>query len=135
MHVLFNMRWLLDTFTPNFTITRQFNTDNITIYEYVYGSKRYFTDIWPPNTRHKGFPIKKVIREDGVDVTVNVLKFSGPLRNYVNPLGTSIMKKGVSINCHNLGLHFEIINKFDKYYIGTVNVTDIFGNLKIIHIE
>jgi hypothetical protein len=136
MPVFFNMKWLLDMFIPNFTITKKIiHNKNTTIYEYVYGSRRYLTDTWPPNIRHNGFPIKSVKRDDGIDVTQNVLKFSGPMRNYVHPLGVCVMKKKVSIKCHQLGgLRFELKDCFEKYK-GTVIVEDIFNGLKIIHVE
>ena len=129
------MLWLIDTFLPNFTIIRTFESDDkTTIYEYIYGSQRYYTDLWPPNTRHVGFPIKSVVRHDGIDVTNGVLKFSGPLRNYVHPLGASIIKKRISVSFRNFGLHVEVVDYIDKYS-GTVSVKDIFDNLKIVHIE
>lgn len=129
MIVLFNMLWLVDTITPNFTITRRFDNG---IVEYVYSSKKYFTDVWPPKTC-TSFPIKSVIREDGVDVTRNVLKFSGPKRNYINPLGVQLIKKKVTWKYHNFGIRFELGDYFEEYH-GTITVTDIFGNIKIMHV-
>lgn len=128
------MRWLLDTFVPNFTVTRSFVHEDKTIYEYVYSSKRYLTDTWPPKTNHFGFPIKKVIREDGKDVTENVLRFSGPKRNFVHNLGVCTIKKKIFTKFHNFGIRITIEDYIEKYN-GTVYVSDIFGGLKIIHIE
>lgn len=125
------MRWFIDTLLPNFTVTRRF--DNIT--EYIYGSKRYLTDVWPPDTtRRPGFPIRSVIRDDGVDVTKNVLKFSGPMRNYVHPLGVCLIKKKISVKFQNFGIRFELCDYLEMYS-GTVYVTDIFGQLRTIHVE
>lgn len=135
MSVFFNMKWLIDNFISNFTITKTFKHKKTTIYEYVYGSKRYLTDVWPPNIRHHGFPIKSVIRDDGEDVTKNVLRFSGPMRNYVHPLGVCKMYKKLSVKYNKFGrIHFEFEDHIEDY-TGTVTVQDILGGLKTVHIE
>lgn len=129
------MIWFIDTLLPNFTITRRFENDGVQITEYIYGSKRYLTDVWPPDKiRRIGFPIRSVIRDDGVDVTENVLKFSGPMRNHIHPLGVCLIKKRISIKIKNFGIRFELVDYIERYY-GTVQVTDIFGNLRIINVE
>lgn len=121
------MLWLIDALSKNFTIIRNF--DGIT--EYVYGSHRYFTDVWPPNLRHIGFPIHSAVRDDGEDVTKMVLKFAGPRKNYVHPLSASKMKKRIRVSFHNFKIRFEIVDRIEKYS-GTVTVTDIFGNLRTV---
>ena len=129
------MRWLIDTLLPNFTKTKTFECDDLVITEYIYGSKRYMTDVWPPNIRRgTGFPIKSVIRDDGIDVTQNVLKFSGPMKNYIHPLGVCIIKKRISIKIKNFGIRFELVDYIEKFS-GTVAVTDIFGQLRIVHVN
>ena len=127
------MMWLIDTFLPNFTKIRSFKSDDVEITEYIYGSKRYFTDTWPPK-RGIGFPIKSVIRDDGIDVTKNVLSFSGPMRNLVHPLGVCNMTKRISVKFVNFGIRFELIDYIERYS-GTVTVIDIFGNLKTIRFD
>lgn len=127
------MRWLIDTFLPNFTKIRTFESDGDEITEYIYGSKRYLTDTWPPK-RGIGFPIKSVIREDGTDVTHNVLKFSGPMRNFVHHLGICEITKRIRIKFINFSIRFELVDYIERYS-GTVTVTDIFGNLKTIRFD
>jgi hypothetical protein len=135
MPVFFNMKWIIDMFIPNFTVTKKFKHQKVTIYEYVYGSKRYLSDTWPPNIRHTGLPIKSVKRDDGVDVTENVLKFSGPMRNYVHSLGVCKITKKLGIKSHKFGgVRFELCDHIEKY-TGYVIVKDILGGLKTIHIE
>lgn len=131
MVLSFNMLWLIDAFSKNFTIIRKFDND---ITEYVYGSHRYFTDVWPPNLRHIGFPIRSAIRDDGEDVTKMVLKFAGPRKNFVHPLGASKIKKRVRISFRNFGIRFEIVDRLEKYH-GPVTVTDIFGNIRTVCVE
>lgn len=129
------MRWLIDTLLPNFTKTKTFESDGVEITEYIYGSKRYLTDVWPPNIRSgSGFPIRSVIREDGVDVTQNVLKFSGPMKNHIHHLGVCIIKKRISVKIKNFGIRFELVDYIERYY-GSVKVTDIFGNIRIVFVK
>jgi hypothetical protein len=134
MRVSFNMLLLFDAFMffkrKNFTVTKEFNVGDVTVKEYIYNMSRYFTDVWPPNiSAGQGFPIMSVIRDDdGTDVTKSVLKFSGPRKNYVHPLGTLKRKRYLKIACLGLsgGVRFSIEEKFIPYE-GTVTVTDIFG--------
>lgn len=140
MLVLFNMEKLFDVFMffkrKNFTVTREFKMgENVHIWEYTYNMSRYLTDVWPPNTSSSsGFPIKSVIREDdGSDVTENVLKFSGPRKNYVNPV--SLFKKRgrkLVVKCIGWGkFRLEFVDTWEPYY-GNVIVSDVFGFKKII---
>ena len=112
----------------NFTILKEFeyfSTGKI-VKEYVYNMKKYLTDEWPPK-RGAGPTIKKVIRDlDGADVTKEVLKFSGPMKNYVNPLGTYVKKKKFSLRFINFGIQFVYEDTFEPYD-GTVTVTNSLG--------
>ncbi len=127
------MLWLLNTFLyKNFTILRTFEIGDVTIHEYVYNSKTYYSDVWPPDTSCRDFPISTVVREDGKNITEQVLKFSGPRRNYVNPISISDFYKRITINLKKFGrIRFEI-KEFFKKYCGEVTVTNIFGSKKVI---
>ena len=115
----------------NFTILKEFeyfSTGKI-VKEYVYNMKKYLTDEWPPK-RGTGPIIKKVIRDsDGADVTKEVLRFSGPMKNYVNPLGTYVKKKKFSLRFINFGIQFMYEDILEPYE-GTVTIIDSFGNKK-----
>jgi hypothetical protein len=120
----------------NFTVTREFKFGNVVVKEYTYNMSRYYTDTWPPNIlAGTGFPIFKVVREDdGVDVTNQVLKFSGPRKNYVNPLSTCTYTNKVSIQCVNFGIRIRI-EKIWIPYTGNVIVTDILGRKRTLQIN
>lgn len=129
------MSWLFNKiFYKNFSILRIFEIGENTIYEYVYNTKTYYSDTWPPNTSCRDYPIKTAVREDGKDVTETVIKFSGPRRNFVNPLSVNDFYNKLVINIKQFGrIRFEI-KKFFTSYTGNVHVTDIFGNKKTIKI-
>ena len=118
----------------NFTITKEFDFCGKNIKEYVYNMKRYFTDVWPPQ-RGIGPPIKTVIRDsDGVDVTKNVLKFSGPMKNHVNPLSVYMKRKKIIIKYPEFGkirISYEYI--WEPYH-GSLTITDTLGFKKMIHV-
>ena len=120
----------------NFTVTKEFEMGGVSVKEYTYNMSRYYTDTWPPNTViGSGFPIFKVIREDdGVDITKLVLKFSGPRKNYVNPLSTFVHKNKISINCTNFGIRVSIKKTWIPY-TGNVIVTDILGGNRTLQIN
>jgi hypothetical protein len=134
MHDLFNkmiMNMILFLKKPNFTIIRTFFIDGNKFTEYIYNSKTYFTDVWPPNTSVRGTPIKSVIRDDGKDVTKMAIKFSGPRRCYIHPLSVCSFRKKLRMKYHNFGvrLYFEDVSeKFKGSYV----VTDILGTIKTI---
>lgn len=114
----------------NFTIVREFEFCGKNIKEYVYNLKRYWTDVWPP-PRGIGPPIKAVTRDsDGIDVTKNVLKFSGPMKNYINPLGLYKKSRKITIKYTELGgIRFSYEPVWEPY-TGTVTVTDALGTIK-----
>lgn len=113
----------------NFTIVREFEFCGKNIKEYVYNLKRYWTDVWPP-PRGIGPPIKAVTRDsDGLDVTKNIIKFSGPMKNYINPLGLCTKKRKLVIQCKNLGVHVSYEPVWEPY-TGTITVTDALGTIK-----
>lgn len=117
----------------NFTILREFEVCGKNVKEYVYNMKSFLTDVWPPQ-RGTGPPIKKVTRDsDGVDVTKNVLKFSGPMKNYVNPLGLCINKRKLVVHCKNFGVQLSY-EPFLKLYDGTITVTDVLGFKKKVRV-
>lgn len=119
----------------NFTITREFEFCGKKIKEYVYNMKRYFTDVWPP-ILGTGPPIKKVVRDsDGVDVTKNVIKFSGPMKNHLNPLGVYTKKRKMTLKYTEIGgIRISYEHVWEPYY-GTVTVTDTLGFKKIVHVN
>lgn len=120
----------------NFTVTREFKMGDITVKEYTYNMKRYYTDTWPPNTSAgTGFPIMSVIREgDCKDVTNEVLKFSGPRKNYVNPLSLCTRKKRIHIRIINFGIRVQLEDSWSPYE-GDVTVIDILGGRRTIQID
>jgi hypothetical protein len=113
--------------TKNFTITDVIDYDGKNVYEYEYNFKKYRTDVWPPDTVTRGPVIKSVIRHDGVDVSEHVLKFAGPRKNIVNPMGLVSYRRrfrirfiwpgGISISYENVPEKFQ----------GCVTVVDIFN--------
>lgn len=118
----------------NFTVTKEFSMGNngIILKEYVYNMSRYLTDVWPPVTSAPGFPIQSVIREkDGLDITKRVIQFSGPKKNYVNPLATYTKKRRVSVSFINLGIRISVENSWEPYE-GNIIVTDTLGIKKVI---
>lgn len=140
MRVSFNMlARLFDVFVyfkkRNFTVTKEFKIGDVTVKEYTYNLSRYYTDTWPPNTSAGSLPIHSVIRDDdGLDVTKQVLKFSGPRKNYVNPLGTFTSKKKIHVNFVNLGVQFKFEETWVPY-TGKVTVTDILGGKRTLQID
>lgn len=125
------MNFLLDVLIffkrKNFTIVREFDMGDKSVKEYSYGSNTYFTDTWPPS-RGTGFPIKSVTFEND-DVTKQMLKFSGPMKNHVNILGlykkrmrfvTRFVDGGVSVR----------LQEFWEPREGTVTITDVLGGVK-----
>lgn len=126
------MNFLLDVFVflkrKNFTILREFDfCESTKVKEYSYGSKKYLTDVWPP-PRGKGLPIQKVVFEDE-DVTKQVLKFSGPMKNYINVLSLYKRKKKLVVRFINGGVRFSVEEYWEPRE-GTVIVTDVLGGLK-----
>lgn len=117
----------------NFTIIREFDMGGgVVVKEYVYNLKRFLTDVWPPLSG-KGFPIKSAVRErDGTDVTEMVLKFSGPRKNYINPLSLSTKRKKVFIEYKNFGKLSIVYKDVWEPYEGNVIITDIMGVKKIV---
>jgi len=120
----------------NFTVTREFRIGDVTVKEYTYNMSRYYTDTWPPNTSAgTGFPILSVIREgDGVDITQSVLKFSGPRKNYINPLSVCTRKKKIHVRFVNFGVRVSLEDAWVSYD-GELTVTDILGGRRTIQIN
>jgi len=114
----------------NFTVLREFDIgENKRIKEYSYGSNTYLTDTWPP-PRGVGFPIKKVLLEDGEeDITNQALKFSGPMKNHVNVLALYKKKKRFVIRFVNGGFKFTLEDYWEPRE-GTVIITDILDRVK-----
>lgn len=118
----------------NFTILREFEYRGAQIKEYVYNMKKYFTDVWPPQ-RGIGPTIKKVVRDaDGKDITKDALKFSGPMKNYVNPICAHVCGKKLTFRFVNFGISVSYEDVW-RPYKGTVTVTDSFGTVKKLMIE
>lgn len=117
----------------NFTVLREFEYKGTKIKEYAYNFKKYFTDVWPPK-RGTGPTIKKVIRDaDGKDLTKDALKFSGPMKNYVNPICAHVSEKKITFRIVNFGISISYENTW-KPYEGTITVTDSLGTVKKISI-
>lgn len=113
----------------NFTILREFEYRGTMIKEYVYNMKKYLTDAWPPK-RGTGPTIKKVIRdEDGKDITKDALRFSGPMKNYLNPLCAHTSEKKFTVRFVNFGLQL-VYEDVWKPYDGSLTITDSFGSVK-----
>lgn len=134
------LTWLFDAFVyfkrRNFTVTKEFKIGDITVKEYTYNMSRYYTDTWPPNTSAgSGFPIAHVIREgDGADITQSVLKFSGPRKNYINPLSLCTRKKKIHVRFVNFGVRVSLEDVWVSY-TGELIVTDILGGRRTIQIN
>jgi hypothetical protein len=126
------MNFLFDVFMAlrkkNFTVTKEFDyfsTGKI-VKEYVYNMKKYLTDEWPPK-RGSGPQIKKVIRDsDGADITKEVLRFSGPMKNYINPLATYVKVRRFTFRFVRLGIQISYEETLEPYE-GTVTVTNSMG--------
>ncbi len=130
------MEKLLDLFLffkdDNFTIKNEIQMGVHRVWEYVYNMKRYFTDTWPPNLRlGAGPPIRSVTRDDGVDVTERVIKFSGPRRNYINPLSLYTIVKKWRVTFHFMGVKATLEDNL-KPYEGGFMVTDTLGQKRAI---
>jgi len=137
MRVSFNM-FLFDVFMyfkrKNFTVTREFKMgEDVTVKEYTYNMSRYYTDVWPPDTSAgSGFPIAHVVREfDGANITKSVLKFSGPRKNYVNPLSLRTREKRLRIRFVNFGIRISLEETWTPYE-GGITVTDILGGKRTL---
>jgi hypothetical protein len=106
------MDWILFFKQPNFKIIEMKKVDSSgfmqitktprpnTIIKYVYNLKSlsYFYDgttefRWPPVFGHRGPPIEKVTRQDGTDITKQVLEFSGPRKNEIVPFSFYLFKR------------------------------------------
>ena len=118
----------------NFSIVRDFEMGEANVKEYRYNLKTFFTDVWPP-PNGIGMPIKSVTRDDdGTDVTDMVLRFSGPKRNYVNPVALFRKKKGLRVKFYGKGVRITYGDVWEPYE-GTATVTDIFGLKKTVQIQ
>lgn len=119
----------------NFTIINEFEFGGKIIKEYTYNKTTYYTDTWPPQ-KGKGPVIKNVVRDlDGIDVTKNVLKFGGPMKNYINPLAVCMIKKKLIIKIPHW---YRITISYDYVYTpyeGTVTFTDTFGIKRMVHVS
>jgi hypothetical protein len=106
------MDWILFFKQPNFKIIEMKKVDSDgfihptrtvrpnTIIRYVYNLRvlSYFYDgtadfNWPPKFMHKGPPIEQVTRQDGTDITKQVLEFSGPRKNELVPFSFGLFKR------------------------------------------
>lgn len=117
----------------NFTILREFEYRGTKIKEYAYNMKSYFTDVWPPK-RGVGPTIKKVVRDvDGKDITKDAIKFSGPMKNYLNPICAHVKEKKITMRFVNFGVSVSYEDVW-KPYDGTVTVTDSMGAIKKIEL-
>lgn len=122
----------------NFTILREFEyTDGVFVKEYVYNSKRFLTDVWPPKILLDGFvpPIQSAVRDDGTDVTETMIRFSGPMRNSVNPLGAYTKRKRLRLGFVGLfGIRLSTEDYWEPYE-GTVTLTNAYGIKKVTPIS
>jgi hypothetical protein len=121
----------------NFTILREFEMGGVHVKEYRYNLSKFLTDVWPPNVYGGcGPPIKSAIREeDGSDVTEMVLKFSGPKKNYVNPVSVFRKKKKIRMDYSKFGALCVTFKDEWEPYKGNVTVTDIFGVKKVVSVH
>lgn len=121
----------------NFTVLREFTMGGVHVKEYRYNMRRFLTDVWPPKlSEGKGLPIKTAVREDdGSDVTEMVLKFSGPRKNYVNPVSVFRKKKKLRVCIQNFGRIQFVIEDTWVPYEGNVIVTDVMGFKKTVPIQ
>lgn len=117
----------------NFTRTREVDIGNgVVLTEYVYNMRKYFTDVWPPKMAGRDFPIRHAIREDGLDITTNILSFAGPMKNYINPIGAYTRRKKLSIEFVNAGFRITFKEVWEPYR-GVFVVTNTAGIKKVIH--
>jgi hypothetical protein len=122
----------------NFSVIREFEMCGVHVKEYRYNMSRYLTDVWPPDlSRGSGFPIRSAIREDdGSDVTEMVLRFSGPRKNYVNPVSVARRKKRtLRMDARTFGRIRLVLEEQWEPYSGNVVITDALGFKKVIRIE
>lgn len=131
---------VFDTFMffkkKNFTVTNEYDMgDGLIVKEYTYNLSKYLTDVWPPNLSSSsgGFPIRSAVREeDGSDVTERVLRFSGPRKNYVNPVSAYRKRRRIRVSFLGWGgIRISVADVWEKY-TGNVIVTDIFGVKKTV---
>lgn len=117
----------------NFTVKKEFLLGSSRIREYVYNMKRYLTDVWPPNLLAGGRepPICSVVRDDGVDITRRVMKFSGPRRNYIHPLSLHVIKKKPKITFKVFGVSVTLVD-VPVPYEGSFTVTTSLGKKSVI---
>lgn len=120
----------------NFKVLKEFRMGDVSVKEYRYNMRRFLTDVWPPElSAGTGLPIRSAVREeDGSDVTEMVLKFSGPRKNYVNPVSVFRKKKRLRVKMHNFGIRFVIEDTWVPYS-GNVIVTDVMGFKKVVPIQ
>ena len=123
----------------NFTILREFEyTDGVLVKEYVYNSKRFLTDVWPPKILLDEFvpPIQSAVRDDGTDVTETMIRFSGPMRNRVNPLGAYTKRKRLRLGFVGLtgGIRLSTEDYWEPYE-GSVTLTDAYGIKKVVPVS
>jgi hypothetical protein len=121
----------------NFTILKEFEMGGVRVKEYRYNMGKFLTDVWPPKiSSDAGMPIRSAFREDdGSDVTEMVLKFSGPRKNYVNPVSVFRRRRRFRLDYTTFGLVRFVLDETWYPYDGNVIVTDIFGFKKVIHVE
>jgi hypothetical protein len=124
----------------NFTVVKEFEMGGVHVKEYRYNMGKFLTDVWPPRlSAGSGFPIKSAVREDdGSDVTEMVLRFSGPRKNYVNPLSVFRRSKSakIKLDLKTFGrIRVTLEDDVWEPYTGNVLVTDILGFKKVVHVE
>jgi hypothetical protein len=121
----------------NFTILKEFSMGGVHVKEYRYNMRRFLTDVWPPKlSEGKGLPIRTAVREDdGSDVTEMVLRFSGPRKNYVNPVSVFRKKKKFRIDVQEFGKIRFVLEDTWIPYDGNVIVTDVMGFKKVIPVQ
>lgn len=120
----------------NFEILREFEfSEGIFVKEYVYNSRHFLTDVWPP-PMELGFtlPIKSAVREDGTDVTETILRFSGPKRSHINPLGAYTKRRRLSVKYVNFGIRVSFENYWEPYE-GNVTITDVLGIKRVVSVH
>lgn len=135
MHAFLNM--ILFFKGENFKILREFDMCGVHVKEYRYNLSKFLTDVWPPNILGgTGLPIKSAIREDdGSDVTEMVLRFSGPKKNYVNPVSVFRKKKKLKIDYGKFGVLRLVFEDEWEPYTGNIIVTDILGIKRVVRVH
>jgi hypothetical protein len=141
------MDWILFFKHPNFKIIEMKRVDSSgfinptrtvrpnTIIRYVYNLRvlSYFYDgetefIWPPKFKQKGPPIEKVTRQDGTDITHQVLEFSGPRRNELVPFSFFLFKRKWKIRFKKpLGIKLSLEEFAEDGGNQTITVRNIFN--------